>query len=924
VCAAGAEPHVPRMADTTTCAAEPPRSRAIQPASLLAWAGLALFAGLIGAFLVFFAVHARHLLAYPYPLDYGEGPLLAQANALRAGTPLWRLYADPAAPPYLVVNYPPLFPALAAALAPLAGGALPAGRAVSLLAGLGCALAIWRLSAPVSERWTAGGGWRTQPPPPAGTLAEDATGVRAAQRLMSAARLLAALSFLALPIVREWSAVMRVDMPGVCLGLWGLVCIRAVGTKGQGLGVVDLHSADRVSQIGGRAGARPHAHSSVVSSRSWLLWLGALLFVLSLYTKQSLVAAPGAAVLWLLALRRWREALLLGLLVSGLGGVLMLALHLASGGWFAVHLLTANVNAWEWGLAAGFWRGQAAILWPLPLAAALGGGLALARGGGARALAGLALLYALLGLIAAVGIGKVGAYLNYFLELYAGLICLVALAFADGRRKTKDKGRTHAVRRTNRAAAGAADAHPASVVHRRWARRVRLAALPSCVLALVSLALGRYYPVWSEEYLKPYGLVEQQAPPRIAFGSYGVWADLRREADVLATLGRVNAALVAEVRAAGGPILTDVPGIAAEAGQLSRIQAFEHRQLLDAGAWDQRPLLRDLANGRVPLVALDYLGNWLTPEMIALITYRYAQDGSRGPYDLYRPIDIGPPAPRDLPLADGLRLAAAHLAPAAGGAAYAPGETLLLTLEIGRSGAASPPAGALRVALLDPAGAPAAQASAPLFYGALAPADIPGDEAVQHLQRLPLPGDLAPGRYRLQVSLNGGAARDVMDVTIAGAPAPRMGRFGYAVPPAMLAAWRAFGGEALLGEPQMPAVPLPGGALQCFARGCLRLGPGGAERLPLGELVALGDSGVRFVPAAEPQGALRELWLAHGGAAVLGPAITGEIRRRDRVVQYTRYARLELPLNGDPPRLAPLGAEYLKLPGGGPYRGYAG
>src|SRR4051794_24858949 len=74
-----------------------------------AWALVGALGLLIALQLVFFAIHAAHLLRYPYPLDYGEGPLLAQVNLLRAGTRIWRLYAAPDLPPYAVVNYPPVY-----------------------------------------------------------------------------------------------------------------------------------------------------------------------------------------------------------------------------------------------------------------------------------------------------------------------------------------------------------------------------------------------------------------------------------------------------------------------------------------------------------------------------------------------------------------------------------------------------------------------------------------------------------------------------------------------------------------------------------------------------------------------------------------------------------------------------------------------
>src|SRR5262245_41288149 len=76
---------------------------------VIAWSLVAALGLLIAAQLTFFAIHAAHLLRYPYPLDYGEGPLLAQIDLLRSGTPIWRLYADPDRAPYAVVNYPPVY-----------------------------------------------------------------------------------------------------------------------------------------------------------------------------------------------------------------------------------------------------------------------------------------------------------------------------------------------------------------------------------------------------------------------------------------------------------------------------------------------------------------------------------------------------------------------------------------------------------------------------------------------------------------------------------------------------------------------------------------------------------------------------------------------------------------------------------------------
>ena len=118
----------------------------IWPAALLCgrwWLRLGL---LIAAQLVFFAIHAAHMLRYPYPLDYGEGPLLAQVDLLRAGMPVWQLYADPDRAPYAVVNYPPVYHLATLLVALPLGDALLAGRLISLAAALAAVGALWLLA----------------------------------------------------------------------------------------------------------------------------------------------------------------------------------------------------------------------------------------------------------------------------------------------------------------------------------------------------------------------------------------------------------------------------------------------------------------------------------------------------------------------------------------------------------------------------------------------------------------------------------------------------------------------------------------------------------------------------------------------------------------------------------------------------------
>jgi hypothetical protein len=835
------------------------------------WLLVAALGLLIVAQLVFFSIHATHILRYPYPLDYGEGPLLTQVDLLRADRPIWQLYANPDRAPYAVVNYPPVYH-LATLLAALPlGNALLAGRLVSLAAALAAVGALGKLTKGegrgTKDEWLAARGFRPS---------------------SSVLRLLVVLAFLALPIVREWSVVMRVDMLGVCLGLWGLVIVQ---------------------RNRGRA----------------VLW-AALPLALGLLVKPSLIAAPGAALLWLL-FRDWRRGLLLGGLIALIGGLAVAALQLGSGGWFLLHVLAANANAWDARLAYGFWHDQMLILWPLVAAAALSFVFQVAHR--SRQVASdlppanhqslipnllLPLYYTLFGAIGAIGVGKVGAYTNYFLEFYAGLIWLAA--YGAGR-WAQDHGRTFEQAKLS-----------------TFVFRLSSFVFPT-VTALVIGSLLRYYPIWSENYLKLAGIIEGRNPPRTIVGGYGVWQDLRRERDILATLSGVNAALVGQVQAAGEPIFTDVPGVAAQASQLARQQVFEYRQLLDAGLADQRPLLRDMANGHVPLVVLDYLGNWLTPEMIAMITHRYAQDGSRGTYDLYRPVDPGPPIAVDLVFPAGLHVASYHLAPSPGRTAYHGGETALLTLDWRQDpGDAQPSAstnGAIQVIvqLMDAQGHPLLETSRALLYGAL-PASGWGDTTVQHMQPITLPPELPPGTYTIAIALRASGhdlapPQALTTLLVEPAAGRQLGEGGFYVPAPLLEAWARLGGDEGPGDPLMPATPFQGYTLQCFVRACLKLAGGQVQQLPLGELVHLADVGLLPAPgAAEPGQALDadflNYWRDHGGEDMLGPPITPALLLGDRIVQYTRYARLERPASGGRVRLGRLGEEFLRLPGGVPYR----
>ncbi len=857
---------------------------------------------LFTSYLISFAEHTRQLFSFPFPLDYGEGPLITQVEQLRTGTPIWRLYADPSAPPFIIVNYPPVYLLLTALLAQVLASTLLAGRLIALLSTLGVVVALVVLA------WQMAGSRRL----------ETSSSPLAVLRSPLAA---AALLFLTIPIVREWAVLMRVDMLGLCLGLWGLVALQ-------------------------RGGVRAIA-------------LAGLLILASLCTKPSLVAAPLAAGGWLLwrivrssgSLRRNTLMELIGFAgVVGLGGGLVIGvLQWASGGWFWLHVVAANANRWEAELAWSFWLAQAQLRWPLAVLAALAVWAVVQRGHGDTGTRGhgdtgtrghgdtgttddgrrtlnagrrtlnagrratdppdralspysvvplspcpdrllLPLLYTLGGVLTAIGVGKVGAYSNYFLELYAGLVWLIVIG---------------------------AQLYPLCV------RQLRPTQWPIGLLLVAALAL--YPPLWDPDRLRPAGLIEP-SPPRLALS--GLWADARREAEVLSALTRVHTALAADVRAAGPLIFADLPGVAAAAGVGSRLQAFEARQLLDQGLADETALRRELANGELPLAVIDFLGNWLTPEVVALLQRRYAQDGAWGTFDMFRPVDPGPPiairAP--WPAVGPITLNAYSLA-APLGSAYEPGELLTLALTFERPAPAvgpTPVTPTVEVRLYDSAGQVQFSAARPLLYGALPLDTWPADLPVEHLQPFSLPPNLPAGVYTLAVVVGEAGQKPGVPVNLTSLTVEPLGgrvftETGHFVPAPLLERWAALGGNLRIGLPLTPLTPFAWGRLQCFEYACLEWRDQQVQLRNLGERLYLAET--QRAPVCL-NGLCPGFAPAPAQYSDLGTPISGVVQRNGWLVQWTTTARLERPPGDDTGLvgLGRLGDDTLRLPPGKPYR----
>src|ERR687889_127810 len=155
------------------------------------WVAAALLFSVQGLAVLLFLRHGWQALSFPYPLNYGEGPLLDQTVRLARFQNIYR--TNLSAPPYVVTNYPPLFMLAQVPFVWAFGPALWYGRLVSLLSVAAVALFV---------------GLTLH------TLTRDRIAAFAG-----------GLIFPAMPFVVRWSSLSRVDSLGLALSWAGLFVV---------------------------------------------------------------------------------------------------------------------------------------------------------------------------------------------------------------------------------------------------------------------------------------------------------------------------------------------------------------------------------------------------------------------------------------------------------------------------------------------------------------------------------------------------------------------------------------------------------------------------------------------------------------------------------------------------------------------------
>ena len=332
---------------------------------LLVWICLAIYLG----FTVWVALAG---LVYPYQLDYGEGIVLWFAQQIAHGHSIYKGLAEL---PYASSNYPPVSMFLAALLMPIFGEGYAGGRLLNFASALIVAALIYRI-----------------------------VRVEAGKRWLGA---LAALFFLGSPYIYHWIPLFRADLFGLAFTFGGVFCIWEFGRKSQ-------------------VASRSHLTTDYVrSTERRLLVTAFVLFLLALYTKQTLFAAPAAAVLALFQHNR-RLAIAFALALGAIGGAIYLAIDAATSGAFTFGLITSNATVFLpeqlFNLLSNF-----AITFPVLIMLALWRLVNRVR---ARQV-GVLEWYAVISCAALVLAGRMGAWENYFFEALVVLCVLAGFAIRD-------------------------------------------------------------------------------------------------------------------------------------------------------------------------------------------------------------------------------------------------------------------------------------------------------------------------------------------------------------------------------------------------------------------------------------------------------------------------------------------------------------
>ena len=437
-----------------------------------------------------------------------------------------RMYGQIEHLPFIVFHYPPVYHLVSRAVMAFGVDPLAAGRIVSLAS---------TAVITISIAWLVAAGL-------AGRVGRSAMHIGAVT---------GALLPLSLGPVEMWFDRMRVDMLAIALAFVGVA-------------------------FAVRAERQP----------AWLA-LAMPAFVLSIYTRQTELAAPASALLVLLFARP-RAAILAGIGGAGLGVAALAWLEWVTAGGFLRHIITYNINTWTFALLMERLRFQVSYAVLLALAVM---GLAVLwlrrrdetppRGAEAsryNLVVPIISVWLLLSLIMmVVTVGKTGSNVNYFIEPMS--VCAVAVGLLIGLCWQAVVG---------------------SPGRRDMALRLGLVFATFALVAVMAKRRPTCYAV--------------QNPALLA----------------------IQENLVQEIAKQDRPVLSEDMVLSLRAGRDVPIEPAIFRELALRGQWDQRRLL-DLINGHAFAFLVTtpdkiYTPLRYTPEELAAMERAYPRVETRGPY----------------------------------------------------------------------------------------------------------------------------------------------------------------------------------------------------------------------------------------------------------------------------------------------------
>ncbi len=324
------------------------------------------------------------------------------------------------------------------------------------------------------------------------------------------------------------------------------------------------------------------ANSHVCFTICYLL----VFFLLALYTKQTLFAAPIGAF-FALAIRDKRAAFIFAICLGASGGALYLLLDFFTHGGFTFGLLESNATVFLFeqliALCLDF-----LYTFPVLLALAVWSFIARVRVGRF----GILECYAVTAFAALAMAGRTGAWENYFFEAIA-IACVLAFT------------------------------HPEFEIPNS---KFQIPNLGSRILN---------FELRITNYLLPLGLLLQIAL---------LWQDPRIAANLIAQDFPANQQLATVLRQTPGIVISEDMGALVTSGKPVAYYTFQYSSLARSGKWDQSWELNGLRDGNFPLVILergtredvDHYRRF-TREFVSMLDRYYARTQSIGKYEVYTP-----------------------------------------------------------------------------------------------------------------------------------------------------------------------------------------------------------------------------------------------------------------------------------------------